>query len=80
MVTIILLMISADSSRGGACSIHGRAMIQQTATAAGVFGELRWGSPRRLLTAIQWSTYKSVQRTAGKPAVADFYRSALKHT
>lgn len=64
---IIAVMFDGDSSRGGACSVHGDNMTQRRTTAAGGCGELRWGSPRRLPATTQWITYNAVERTASQP-------------
>jgi hypothetical protein len=61
---IIPLMFSGDSSRGGACSVHGIEMIQQPATLAGGCGEHRRGSPRRLPSQHNWNTYNPVKPKA----------------
>src|SRR5437773_7844335 len=63
MVMIVPAMFAGDSSRGGACSVHGTPMIQRPATTAGGCGERRRGSPRRLPRQLNWSTYNPLQPT-----------------
>src|SRR5438309_4846856 len=80
MVMIVETLSARDSSRGGACSVHGIDMVQQPATtAAGGCGERRRGSPRRLPLQYEWITYKSASANARGRAWLSFRVGRKSH-